>query len=502
MSVTVVRPDSTPTGASNFTIFGGSATINAALADNSDSTYVRKGVTGNGAVIVGFGTTTILSSVRVKQVRLRARVSCPTSASRLNVTPVVRVDGVNYSGSAISFAGIYALGTYVGAYFTTAPDGQAWDQDRIDGLRAQIMDTKTSSDLSSVYELYFDVDTTTQPTVTVSNPTGTVTNTSQPDVSWSYADADGSDQDYYRIRVFPSSVYAAPGFDPISSTSTWDSGVVASSDNSATITDYLTNGTWRAYVTVAKTVSGVPFYSAYAYAQFILSTTPPTTPTVQATYNSANNRVTLSMTGATVAGSFDSQEFTVQRSADSGVTWGPVVGGTGLVVDGTGAAALFDYSAPRGITVLYRVRSVGLLTGDFVATPWSATDSVAVTNDGTWWLKSVTTPSLNTGGLKVAAGFESTPVEQVGVFRPLGRVSAVVVSAGLQGEDGKVKITAVGMAEFNAVWNLVTSLSTLVIQSPVPTQKTVRVIDRSFTRGGLASNPLSEINVSFVEVEA
>ena len=70
MSVTVVRPDSTPTGASNFTIFGGSATINAALSDNSDSTYVRKGVSGNGAVIVGFGTTTILSSVRVKQVRL------------------------------------------------------------------------------------------------------------------------------------------------------------------------------------------------------------------------------------------------------------------------------------------------------------------------------------------------------------------------------------------------------------------------------------------------
>jgi hypothetical protein len=57
------------------------------------------------------------------------------------------------------------------------------------------------------------------------------------------------------------------------------------------------------------------------------------------------------------------------------------------------------------------------------------------------------------------------------------------------------------MAEFNAVWSLVTSLSTLVLQSPVPTQKTVRVIDRSFTRGGLASNPLSEINVSFVEVE-
>lgn len=502
MTLIVVRPNATPTGASNFTIFGGSATINAALADDNDATYVQKGVTGNGAVIVGFGTTSLLSSVRVKQVRLRARVSCPTSASRLNVTPVVRVDGVNYSGSAIAFGGIYTLATYVGAYFTTAPDGQAWDQDRIDGLRAQIMDTKTSSNLSFVYELYFDIETTTQPTVTVSNPTGTVTTTSQPDVSWSYADADGSEQEYYRIRVFSSAVYAAPGFDPISSTSTWDSGVVASSDNSAAISDYLTNGTWRAYVTVAKTVSGVPFYSGYNYSQFILATVPPTTPTVQATYNSANNRVTLSMAGATVAGNFDSQEFTVQRSADSGVTWGSVVGGTDLVVDGTGAAVLFDYGSPRGITALYRVRSVGLLSGDSVATVWSATDPVAVTNDGTWWLKSVTTPALNTGGLRVAAGFESTPVEQVGVFHPLGRVSAVVVSSGLQGEDGKIKITAVGMAEFNAVWSLVTTLNTLLIQSPIPTQKTIRAIDRSFTRGGLASNPLSEINVSFVEVEA
>ena len=500
MAVVTVRPDSTPTGAANFTIFGGAASINAALSDNNAATYVKKGVTGNGAVIVGFATTSISDTVRVKQVRIRSEVLCPTAASRLRITPVTRIDGVNYFGTPQVFNGSFVFDEYEGAYFSNAPDGQAWDQDRIDGLRAQIQDLASGADLSSVYELFFDIETTTQPSVTVASPTGTVTDNAKPEVSWTYADADGTEQDYYQIKVFTSAQYSAGGFDPTTDEAFWDSGVVGSSDNTATIGEYLTDGTFRAYVRVAKTVSGVPFYSAYAYSQFTINTTPPTTPTLVGTFQSVSNRVLLEITGATVQGSFDSQVFQVQRSDDSGTTWADVTGGSDLVPDGTAEASLFDYAAPRAATAGYRVRAIGTLGENEVASDWSSTVNVSVTNDLSWWLKAVTEPDINRGALKVNPGFESSPVEQIGVFRPIGRRTAVVISSGLQGEDGTFTISTLGDTEFAAVWALATHTGSLLLQTPQAEQKYIRVTERTYSRAGTVGNPQNEIKIAYVEV--
>lgn len=496
-----VRPDSTPLGASNFQIFGGAASINAALSDNDVLTYVQKNVTGNGTVTVGFATSSIASGTRVTQVRLRAQVLCPTTSSRLVLTPVVRVSGVDYVGSAISFSGSFTLAEYSGAYFTTAPDGQAWDQDRIDGLRARIADNATGVNESNVYELFFDFDTTTQPTVSVTAPVSPVTNSSKPTVAWTFTDTDGYDQDYYRIKVFPSSSYAVGGFDPSTDTPVWDSGVVASSDNSVTIDYHLTDGvTYRAYVIAAKTVSGEAFYSDYTYIQFLVNTTPPTTPTLSASFNTANNRVFLSASGASVSGSFASQVFQVQRSDDSGTTWGDVIGGSESVPSAGFLSVLFDYAAPRGATAQYRVRSVGSQSGEVVASNWSATSNVSVSNDGGWWLKAVTTPALNQGAVGVQGGFSVERVEQAGVFRPLGRGTAVVVTAGLQGEDGKLRIRTGTRATFDGVWLLCCHVGTLLLQTPDGDQRFIRVTSRSYQREGTVNSPLTVIELGFVEV--
>ena len=502
MAVTTVRPDSTPTGAANFTIFGGAASINAALADNNVATYVKKGVTGNGAVIVGFGTTSITSAVRVKQVRVRAQASCPTASSRLRITPIVRVDGVNYFGSPLSLNGVQTLAEYSGAYFSTSPDGQAWDQTRIDSLRAQIQDLASGADLSSTYELFFDIETTTQPTVSVASPTGTVTDNSLPEVAWTYSDADGSAQDYYQIKVFSSTQYSAGGFDPSTDTAYWDSGIVGSEDNSATIGEYLGDGTWRAYVRVAKTVSGVPFYSSYQYSQFIVSVTPPTTPTITGTWQSANNRVFISTTGASISGTFDSQVFQIQRSDDSGTTWTDVTGASALIPTAAGTATIYDYAAPRDVTVQYRVRAIGTLGENQVASDWSTTSNVSVINDLTWWLKAVENPTLNKGALKVNPGFKASPEEQIGVVRPIGRRTAVTISSGLQGEDGEFTISTLGDAEFDGVWALATHTGVLLLQTPQGEQKYIRIIDRTYTRAGVIANPQNEVAITYVEVNA
>ncbi len=701
-TLTTVRPDATPLGSTNFTIFGGAPSINAALADNSVATYVQKGTTGNGTTTVGFGTTSIVSGTRVLQVRLRAQVLCPTSSSRLTLTPITRVNGVDFVGSTISFAGQYALAEYAGAYFTVAPDGYAWDQARIDGLRARIGDNATGVNLSNVYELFFDVVTTTQPTVTVTAPTSPVTGTSKPTVAWTYVDADGYDQDYYRIRVFSSAQYVAGGFDPSADTPVWDSGVVASGDNTATLDYYLTSGlSYRAYVIAAKTVGGEAYYSNYAYAQFTVTSGAPATPSLSASFNSSGNRVWLSASGlsvatatrtnlitnpsfeagtsawggmaaaiavssvwsnfgtsslsvtpifasidsaaeytttalslgivggltynisaychleaaqigsldgrarkilvyyqrsstggtyysfasnqaANVAGTtrlsvsctfpsdvttilirlynganntatntiyydsvlveqsstllpyfdgsvsdtqpraytvawngtahaststltytgFDSQVFQVQRSDDSGTTWGDVTGASALIPSGAFVSTTFDYSAPRGETAQYRARSIGSLSGEVIGSAFSGTQNVSVLNDGTWWLKAVTTPALNRGGLAVAPGFNVERIEQIGVFRPIGRGTAVTVTAGLLGEDGKLEIQTTSRAEFEAVWLLCCHVGTLLLQTPDGDQRFIRVTSRSYKRDGTVRSPLTVISLDYVEVAA
>lgn len=503
MTVVTVRPDSTPTGAANFTIFGGAASINAALSDNNVATYVKKGVTGNGSVIVGFGTTSISSSVRVQQVRVRAQVLCPTSASRLVITPIVRIGGVNYVGAALTFTGSYAFAEYSGGYSSTAPDGAAWDQTRIDGLRAQLADNASGADLSTIYELFFDIDTTTQPTVTVASPTGTVTATTQPETSWTYADTDGTTQDYYQIRVFSAAQYTVGGFDPSLDTPVWDSGEVGSADNTATITEHLTDGTtYRAYVRVGKLVSGEVFYSNYQYSQFTVNVTPPTTPTLTGTYSSVSNAVNVAITGGSISGIADSQVIQVQRSDDAGSTWANVTGGSEVVLDGTLGATLTDYAAPRDVIVRYRARSIGTSGDNLIASAFSSPISVTVTNDDTWWLKAVSDPTINKGGLRVGIGFDVAVSEQIGVFRPLGRRTAVTVSAGVLGDDGGLTIMTVGSAEFDDAWALITHQGSLLLQSPEATQKYVRITERSYKRDGRLSNPLTTIQVKYVEVAA
>ena len=262
----------------------------------------------------------------------------------------------------------------------------------------------------------------------------------------------------------------------------------------------MTDGVYRAYVTVAKLVSGVPFYSAYAYSQFTIDTTPPTTPSLTASYSSTSNRVTLTATGATVSGSFDSQVFQIQKTEDSGSTWSDVTGATALVPDGTAQSVVYDYAATRGVTTGYRVRSIGTLGEDEVSSTWSSTSNVSVTNDATWWIKAVSDPTLNLGGLRVSGGFQTSPKEQIGVFYPIGRGTAVTVTAGLQGKDGGLKVMAVGTTEFDLVWALATHIGSLLLQNPDGTQKYIRVTERSFTRSGKLNNAQNEISLTYVEV--
>lgn len=501
MTTVVLRPNGTISGASNYAITGGSGSLSAATNDDSDSTLIRKaaGVNGTASVILAFGTSTITSSQTIRRVRIRARVQTTTSAGKFNIQLGTRANGVNYFGSALQVRGTQALGEVVGAWVTVAPDGKAWNQQRIDDLRCQITEYKDSTDRGYIYELYIDVDKATKPTLTVSNPTGTITNTSKPEVLWTYSDTDGDAQAYYEVKIFPSSAYGSGSFDPTTATPVWGSGQENSISNSVTVGDYLTDGVYRAYVRVAKTINAAPFWSDWTYSTFTIDLAPPPTPTVTTSWVEAQNRTLVTVTGASATG-YDSQTFELQRSDDAGLTWKAVRDGGALTPNGTFIGEVYDYEAPREQQVAYRARSIAILASDVVASVWSSSALVMITQDGNWWLKAVDKPALNTSAVRVLDGLEEEVQEDVGIFRPIGRSRAVVIAGSLYGQDGSYRVVTLSDAEWAPIKAIINYQGTLLVQDPFGDQKYIRITSRAFNTTGAATAPRREASIGYVEV--
>lgn len=505
MPVVVVRPDAVSTGAANFTVTG-AADAAAATNDDSDSSYVRKSgaVSGTQTLSLTFGSTALAADERVRRVRLRGRVETDNANGKIDLMLGTRVSGqaYYYTGYAVRGAvGVSAPVDVTGAWFTSSPDGSSWDQTRVDALRAQFIEYKDGADSGYVYELFIDVDVASQPTLSVSAPTGTITASATPEVQWAYTDPDASDpQAFYQVKVFTAAQYGAGGFDPATSTATWDSGQVGSSELGAVIAEPLLSGTYRAYARVAKSINGSPFWSDWAYSGFILSLTPPPTVTIDASWSSSEGKATLDLTGGNPVG-FTSQYFQVQRSDDSGVTWSYVRNGSEVTVSGSYTATVVDYEAPRNLTVRYRARSIGVSGEERIPSDWStAIPQVLVTNDGTWWLKSISAPTLNVGSLRVTGDLTRQIEEPSTVFRPLGSSLPIVVAGVIGGEDGQLEFTTVTTAEWTALELVLKHQGTLLVQDPLGRQRYIRITSRSWIESYSAGRVVRTASVDYVQV--
>jgi hypothetical protein len=506
MAVTTVRPDAVVTGSGNYDNTGGAASIQVALNDSSDSTFISKkaAVVGEGSIVLDFGTDTLTASEKVKRVRVRARIKTDAAGTgKLNVYLGAKINNQNYYHSPLQLRGTYgSITTLEGAYQVAAPDGSAWTQTSINNLRAKVTEYQDSTNISNVYELYIDIDIATQPTVTVVNPNGSITTTASPAVSWTFADTDGDTQSYYYIKVFTAAQYGAGGFDPETSAATYDSGEIAGSDTDNVIGDLLANGTYRVYMKVAKTINNQPFWSAWANSSFTVNNSLPPTPTLAAVFNNSTNDVDLTATGAAPTG-FVSQVFDIHRSDNAGVIYDSIRNGDQLVPNGSYIASITDYEAPRGVSAYYRVRSIATdSNGVEFPSAWSSVVQVLVTNDLTWWFKAITQPSINIGGVRVLAQLDTNIDEPNTVFRPLGETRPVVIAGPLQGEDGIYQIKTVTEAEWDAFYPIIEHQGTLLVQDPLLNQKLVRVIGRTWSAESSQNSVIyRDIELAYVEVD-
>ena len=305
MATYTLRPNANWNNASAFTISGGSGSVHAALSDDSDSTYItRTSTTVPASYEAEFGTTTLGANEKIQYVNLRARMTIGTSGNvGLSLGVITDRNGREVSYSVNYFkVNTLALSTVDTALkLTTAPNGAAWTQTLLDNLVVKFTDSAiTSGDRASLYELYVDVVTTARPTVTVSAPTGTISDTTFPSVTWAYADTDGDPQSAYEIKVFDSATYGSGTFSPDTSTPTVETGVVTSSNDGQTLEADLADGTtYRAYVRVAQLLNGSNYFSDWAYSQFTIDVDAPATPLITAFYDGDLGAVIVTIFGRT-----------------------------------------------------------------------------------------------------------------------------------------------------------------------------------------------------------
>ena len=209
MAITTIRPDANVSGATLYNTTGGAGSVWSNLQDNLDTSYIRKdnAVSGSADVVFGVANNTIAANERVKRVRLRIRAKTDTTSGKINAYLGTRVNSTNYFHSGYAIRGQYSSITdFTGPWHTQSPDGSAWSQTSINGIRGKITEYRDGADRGYIYEYYVDVDKSTQGSVSVSAPTGTVSSTASPDVTWSYSDPDSETQTYYEVKIFTAAV--------------------------------------------------------------------------------------------------------------------------------------------------------------------------------------------------------------------------------------------------------------------------------------------------------
>lgn len=172
MSLETVRPNSTPVNTGTVTGAGGDA--DAALADDSDATYVT--FDPGETIRVGFANPTIPAGAVVLKQLLRVRGAKTSTAN-----PVIRIDA---GGESTSPASVFWATPIT---WTTSIELVGLDPDDTE-LTLYQLSSSTSGAALRVYAVYLDVYYVTEPELTIDAPTGTVaTNVLTP--SWTPGEA-------------------------------------------------------------------------------------------------------------------------------------------------------------------------------------------------------------------------------------------------------------------------------------------------------------------------
>lgn len=308
----------------------------------------------------------------------------------------------------------------------------------------------------------------TPPTVDVTAPSATVTNTTRPLITWTYTDAQGDAQTEYQAKLFTAAQYGAGGFDPETSAPTWSTTGTDPATRGVTPTiDLVDNTTYRAYVKV-KDSSGQ--YSTWDYIQFLVDITPPPTPNLAVTVQAGSMRNYLEVTGA---GTDASYRVEIQYSDDDGVTWATVRDALALDPDAFSNVSTYDREMPFNKARKYRARTY--VPDPVLNGAWS-TVQTATFSYAQWRLMDPLEPSLALD-VQVREPFGFTRHRSAGVFQPIGASRAIVVKGDRYGADARLMFWLLDETTYSTLDSLMRIDRTLLLRDPMGRSWYIAVVD-------------------------
>ncbi|MGE0342552.1 MAG: hypothetical protein AB7O86_05750 [Porticoccaceae bacterium] len=278
----------------------------------------------------------------------------------------------------------------------TAPPGQVagtnWNS-HFASLQTRWTIQLPPTDVGIIYEQKIRYIKYSRPTVTMVAPTASqvITTTTRPTITWNAAMDGGLQQYAYHIKIFTAAQVADGGFDPATTTPTWNSGVVISSSTSVQVSSHLTNGeSYRVYVASAQRTptSLYVHWSTYdttwsVYRDFSISLAAPPVPTEITPVSGATVTTDVPTLGATlgastVSGALVRAEW--QLATDAGFTTA-----VRTITEASGdarASGLTTEVIPAGASELFQgtwfIRCREIDTTNGITGTWSASHSFTV----------------------------------------------------------------------------------------------------------------------------
>jgi hypothetical protein len=286
---------------------GGPATPNLWQSIDDAAANDATGITAtanypDNVIWIGFTNATVAANQRVKQVRLRVRHARSTTGTGMleKITITTRdpnISTVNTPRDQWTYSSV----TFVednGIWRTKAPGNVEWTATILARIQAELFfyAGQNGATWNRVSEVYLDVETNDQPTVT-GVTTSNVTTTTRPTVGWTFGDTENDAQTRYQVIVYSAAQYGAAGFVAGTSAWTWNSGaILGDADNLQVGVDLAQGVTYRAYVRAAQDFNGVAWYSAWTNdAGWTINTVPQNAPTLATSLDTARSRAVLSI---------------------------------------------------------------------------------------------------------------------------------------------------------------------------------------------------------------
>ena len=269
--------------------------------------------------------------------------------------------------------------------------------------------------------------------------------------------------------------------------------------------DAVFNGTYKIYARALRYrddgVARDDQYSAWTTAATLtMNVPPPNAPTITTFVDQTADIVSIRVTPVATT-NYTAPFITVERSADSGLTWQPVRKASAVAGAFGTQTQFLDYEAPRGVGVTYRARTDATYQNYLNSSAW-ATASAVVVNSDTWNMKLLSAPDLNVTNLQVTSAPDESVDEDMGVFRPIGRRYPVVVSGTLSGWDGSFTVQTSSEAEWHEVRAVIESQEVILLESVFGWAKYIRLLSGTKSaQSGTPTAPRRSIALSYVEVD-